>query len=163
MNWKPIYQNLDTNAYADLMRLRRTTLSSIQLKIIECVHTMKIAVASQNRRTITEHAGKCRKFWVYHIEQSQIVGRTLLELPIEQSFHESSPHEPHPLDEVQVLLAGSMGPGLNQRLAEKGITALVTSETDPDQAVTAYLQGTLVIQASSCDHGSQHDHDHHHS
>ncbi len=115
---------------------------------------MKIAVTSQNRRTITEHAGKCRKFWVYDIEQSQVTGKTLLELPIEQSFHESSPHEPHPLDTVQVLITGGMGPGLSRRLAAKGITALITPETDPDQAVAAYLQGTLTVGVGLCDHGS---------
>jgi len=122
---------------------------------------MKIAVTSQNRRTITEHAGKCRKFWVYSIEQNQATGRILLELPIEQSFHESSPHEPHPLDDVQVLITASMGPGLQQRLAAKGITALMTAETDPDRAVAAYLQGTLTIGPGACDHGS--DHHYHHA
>ena len=106
---------------------------------------MKIAVTSQNRRTITEHAGKCRKFWIYDIEENQVAGKTLLELPIEQSFHESSPHEPHPLDAVQVLIAGSMGSGLNHRLAVKGIAALTTSETDPDRAVVAYLDGSLAV------------------
>lgn len=104
---------------------------------------VKIAVTSQNRRTITEHAGKCRKFWVYDIEQRQVTSKTLLELPIEQSFHESSPHEPHPLDAVQILITGGMGPGLQHRLAAKGITALITAETDPDQAVAAYLTQTL--------------------
>ena len=124
---------------------------------------MKIAVTSQNRRTITEHAGKCRKFWVYDIEERQVTGKTLLELPIEQSFHESSPHEPHPLDVVQVLITGGMGPGLQHRLAAKGVTALMTAETDPDQAVAAYLQGTLIAGAGSCDHGThQHQHHHHH-
>ena len=93
--------------------------------------TMKIAITSQNRRSVTEHAGHCRKFWVYDIEQRQVTGKTLLELPIEQSFHESSPHEPHPLDAVQVLIAGGMGPGLSHRLAAKGITALITPETRP--------------------------------
>ncbi len=122
---------------------------------------MKIAVTSQNRRTITEHAGKCRKFWVYDIEQGQVTGKTLLELPIEQSFHESSPHESHPLDAVQVLITAGMGPGLQHRLAAKGITALMTAETDPDQAVAAYLQGTLVAGAGSCDPGA-HQHHHHH-
>ena len=121
---------------------------------------MKIAITSQNRRTITEHAGKCRKFWIYHIEQDQVAGRTLLELPIEQSFHESSPHEPHPLDAVQVLITGGMGPGLQHRLATKGITTLITPETDPDQAVAAYLQGALTMDAGSCDHGA-HPHQHH--
>jgi predicted Fe-Mo cluster-binding NifX family protein len=122
---------------------------------------VKIAVTSQNRRTITEHAGKCRKFWVYDIEQGQVTGKTLLELPIEQSLHESSPQESHPLDAVQLLITGGMGPGLQNRLAGKGITALMTAETDPDQAVAAYLQGTLVTGAGSCDHGA-HQHHHHH-
>lgn len=121
---------------------------------------MKIAVTSQNRRTITEHAGKCRKFWIYDIDQGQIVGRNLLELPIEQSFHESSPHESHPLDTVQVLISASMGPGLVQRLAARGITALLTQETDPDQAVMACLQGTLAVSPGSCDHSAHHHHHH---
>ena len=125
---------------------------------------MKIAVTSQNRRTITEHAGKCRKFWIYHIDQGQTTGRELLELPLEQSFHESSPHDPHPLDDVQVLISASMGPGLHQRLMAKGINALMTEETDPDRAVAAYLQGTLISGAGSCDHGpDDHDHHHHHA
>lgn len=127
---------------------------------------MKIAVTSQNRRSITEHAGKCRKFWIYDIEQNRISGRTLLELPIEQSFHQSPPQQAHPLDTVQVLIAGSMGPGLQQRLAAKGIIALVTAETDPDQAVAAYLQGTLPLRAAGCnhdhDHGGAHPHAHDH-
>ncbi len=125
---------------------------------------MKIAVTSQNRRTITEHAGKCRKFWIYDIDQGQIAGRNLLELPMEQSFHESSPRDRHPLDDVQVLIAASMGPGLHQRLSAKGIMALMTQETDPDVAVAAYLQGTLTGGAGSCDHGAEHHHHpHHHS
>ena len=106
---------------------------------------MKIAVTSQNRKTITGHAGQCRKFWIYNIEQGQPTGRELLELSLEQSFHESSPHEPHPLDGVQVLIAASMGPGLSQRLAAKGIIALMTQETDPDRAVAAYLDGSLTV------------------
>jgi hypothetical protein len=32
---------------------------------------MKIAVTSQNRKTITSHAGKCRKFWVYEVEDAE--------------------------------------------------------------------------------------------
>ena len=124
---------------------------------------MKIAVTSQNRRSITEHAGKCRKFWIYDIEQNRISSRTLLELPIEQSFHQSSPQQAHPLDTVQVLIAGSMGPGLQQRLAVKGIIALVTAETDPDQAVAAYLQGALLPRGVACAHDHGHDDAHSHA
>ncbi len=106
---------------------------------------MKIAVTSQNRRTITEHAGRCRIFWLYQAEQGRVTGKALLRLPREQSFHDSAPHEPHPLDEVQVLITGGMGQGLMRRLASKGITGLVTTETDPDKAVAAYLAGSLTV------------------
>ncbi|HAI69456.1 MAG TPA: hypothetical protein DCM38_08480, partial [Gammaproteobacteria bacterium] len=65
------------------------------------------------------------------------------ELSKEHSFHESSPHEAHPLDDVQVFITGGMGTGLVQRLKAKGIEAIMTLETEPDSAVAAYLAGTL--------------------
>ena len=104
---------------------------------------MKIAVTSQNRKSITEHAGRCRKFWVFIAENNEIVDRELLELPKEQSFHESSPHGSHPLDDIDVLIAGGMGHGLVTRLARKGIKGLVTKESDPEKAVLLYLAGSL--------------------
>ena len=108
---------------------------------------MKIAVTSQNRKGITEHAGRCRKFWVYNIENNAISGKELVELPKELSFHESSPHEAHPLDDIDILIAGDMGQGLVGRLAKKGITGLITKVTDPDEAISLYLQGSLPTEA----------------
>ncbi len=104
---------------------------------------MKIAITSQNKREITEHAGWCRKFWIYEIFDGKINDKTLLELSKEQSFHDSSAHEPHPLDEVQVFITGGMGKGLVQRLKAKGIEPIMTNENEPDRAVAAYLEGTL--------------------
>ena len=104
---------------------------------------MKVAVTSQNRKSIAEHAGRCRKFWVFVAENGKIVDRELLELPKEQAFHESSPHEPHPLDDIDVLIAGGLGQGLVMRLARKGIKGLVTKESDPEKAVLLYLSGFL--------------------
>jgi len=104
---------------------------------------MKIAVASQNRRHITGHTGRCCKFLIYNVANGQIVNKTLLELPTELSFHESSVHEPHPLDDVQVLINGGMGKGLARRLASKGIMGVITTRKDPDSAVTDYLSGRL--------------------
>jgi predicted Fe-Mo cluster-binding NifX family protein len=51
---------------------------------------------------------------------------------------------------------------LQHRLAAKGITALMTPETDPDQAVAAYLRGALTVGAGSCDHGAHQHHHHRH-
>jgi predicted Fe-Mo cluster-binding NifX family protein len=126
---------------------------------------MKIAVTSQNRKTITGHAGKCRKFWVYEVEEGAIQGRELLELPIEQSFHESPIDAPHPLDGVNVLIAGSMGAGMQNRMKQKGTLAVATSETDPDRAVAAWLDGTLpeaAPEAHDHEHGDDHEHEHIH-
>jgi predicted Fe-Mo cluster-binding NifX family protein len=128
---------------------------------------MQIAVTSQNRKTITEHAGKCRKFWIYDIADGNIAGKQLIELPIEQSFHASHHSLAAPLASVSVLITASMGAGLYQRLQRHGIQALITPETDPDTAVAAFLDGNLSALAGDqlppChDHGHEHHHDHAH-
>ena len=104
---------------------------------------IKIAVASQNRREITKHTGRCRKFWIYEIEAGTVMNKSMLELSKEQSFHNSSPHEPSPLDSIDVLISGGMGSGLLRRLQTKGINALITREEDPDQVVSDFLNGKL--------------------
>jgi predicted Fe-Mo cluster-binding NifX family protein len=117
---------------------------------------MKIAVASQDKKHITGHTGKCQKFWIYMIENEEIRSKEILEVPKEQSFHHSSPHEPHPLDGIQVLIGGSMGQGLMGRLKNMGIQGIITPETDPDTAIIAYLQGCLIS-------GDPDNHNHDHS
>ena len=107
---------------------------------------MKIAVASQDRRHITGHTGRCRKFLIYQVANGKILSKELLELPIELSFHRTSPQDPHPLDEVAVMITGGMGQGLARRLANKGIMCVITTRTDPDGAVSAYLTGQLQHQ-----------------
>lgn len=107
---------------------------------------MKIAVASQDRRHITGHTGRCRKFLIYQVTDGKILSKELLELPIELSFHRTSPQDPHPLDAVSVIITGGMGQGLARRLANKGIMSVITTRTDPDGAVLAYLNGRLQHQ-----------------
>lgn len=118
---------------------------------------MKIAVASQNRTSVTGHAGKCRKFWIFETAARQITGKSLLELPREQSLHEHHDAESHPLAGVQVLITGGMGAGLARRLAGMGIEGLVTTEASPEQAVESYLAGTLPLGEPESHDG----HDHH--
>ena len=103
---------------------------------------MKIAVTSQNRKTVTGHAGSCRKFWVFTIEDNRISNRELLELPKEQAFRASPPHMPHPLDDIDVFMTAGMGQGLVMRLASKGIQGVITQEEDPEKAITLYLKNS---------------------
>jgi len=125
---------------------------------------MKIAIASQNKTSVTGHTGRCQKFWIYEINEQKIEKKSLLELPKEQSFHNSSPDQSHPLNEVQVLISGGMGRGLVRRLASYGIEGIVTQETDLEKALAAYLDGTLVREEPEAhEHGhdvdSEHDHE----
>ena len=119
------------------------------------MNNIKIAITSQNKREITGHAGKCRKFWIYDIAEGKIEGKNLLELPKEESFHESSGNNAHPLDNIQVLITGGMGMGLAQRLKVKNIDGIITSEKNPEDAINAYLTGNLERLAP-------HEHAHHH-
>jgi predicted Fe-Mo cluster-binding NifX family protein len=124
--------------------------------------TMKIAVSSQNTTQVTGHLGHCQKFWIYDVNNEvadiPASAKDLLQLNKTQSFHESSPKDPHPLDLVNVLISGSMGKGLARRLESKGIEPIITTETDPDTAVNAYLKGNLPI-ISVEEHAHNHGHD----
>jgi predicted Fe-Mo cluster-binding NifX family protein len=108
---------------------------------------MKIAVASQNHETITEHTGHCRWFWIYEVMGREVDDKILIDIPTSQTFHNQPGKLPDDLRDISVLISGGMGRSLVQRLAQFGIEALVTPKTDPDVAVEAYLVGKLVTQA----------------
>lgn len=100
---------------------------------------LRIAVSSQNRRTVTDHAGRCRKFWVYEIRQNKVDNKVLRELSLEQTLHSAQLGDDHPLDDVHVLITAGMSPYLFQRLQRGGIKPFVTEEADPDKAVQMLL------------------------
>jgi len=123
---------------------------------------MKIAIASQNQKTIFGHAGKASKYLVYTVdtESKEIINKNLLELAKEDilhnRFHDSpDPWAPHPIYDVDVVITGGAGPGFVNRLAKQNTRVVITSETDPDLAVTKLLDGTLVEIAP------EHHHHHH--
>lgn len=104
---------------------------------------MHIAVTSQNSRQITQHAGKCRKFWLYDIEQGVVTEKKLLELPADATLHAQHHALPAPLAGINVLITGGMGSGLYHRLMQHGILPVITVEEAPDLAVAAFLGNTL--------------------
>ncbi len=121
---------------------------------------MRIAVTSQNFKTITGHAGKARRFLVFETDGSgepQEVDR--LDLPKELSVHEYH-GEDHPLFGLglQALVTQGAGQGFVQRLARQGIAVHPTSESDPLVAVTQVASGRPLAAALPHDH--DHDHDH---
>jgi len=117
---------------------------------------MKIAVASQNFRSITQHAGKTRRFLIFELDPTtgkpRETGR--LDLPKEMSMHEFRGQE-HPLFSVDMLVAGSSGEGFKRRMAQAGVQVVVTAETDPYSATEALFSGRTLPPPEP------HTHDHH--
>ena len=124
---------------------------------------MKIAVTSQDRTHITDHAGHCQRFWMYEITEQAIAQKACIDVPKDQTFHEFVGSLPAHLQDVQVLISGGMGQSLTDRLGRNGIHGLVTTETQPDAAVSAYLTGTLATkqpERHTCAHGVGQAHHH---
>lgn len=117
---------------------------------------MRIAVTSQNRLTVTGHAGRCQRFWVYEVEGLAVHGRRLVEVDQAHTFHANHHEPPAGLEGMQVLISGGMGEGLVNRLKALGVEGIVTSETDPDRAVAGFVLGRLPTLAPHA-----HGHGHH--
>lgn len=105
---------------------------------------MRIAVTSQNFRSITGHAGRTRRFLVFDVDSFASVSEiNRLDLPKELAMHGFDDSQPHPLDGMDVLITGGAGDGFVRRLARRGVRVVATSETDPETAVHAFLAGCL--------------------
>lgn len=152
---------------------------------------MRIAVASQNFRTITGHAGKTRRFLVYEVTAGQqAVEVERLDLPKEMAMHEFHGDGPHPLDAMTAVISAGAGEGFADRMAERGIYAAVAEEEIAPAKAASDLAEAIVEALSAagmrledldgcgcgCDgHGQEgcdgqggcgghdHDHDHGHS
>lgn len=102
---------------------------------------MLIGVTSQNFRTITGHAGKARRFLVFKADsEGQWVEADRIDLPKDMSMHEFR-GEQHPVDNLDVLITGGSGEGFIQKMASRGVKVLVTSEVDPQTAVSILARG----------------------
>lgn len=119
-----------------------------------------IAVTSQNRRTVTSHAGRCRRFKLFDPASGLEIGE--IELPLDAVLHEVDPLPGHPLALAGTLITTGAGPGLSRRLSRCGIAVHLTATETPADAVREFLAGvpSVVMPAESCNHGNHHHHDH---
>lgn len=113
---------------------------------------MKIAVTSQNFRTITGHAGKARRFIIYEVQSDAIPQETArLDLSKEMSMHAWQGGE-HPIDVIDILITAGSGDGFIQKMARRNIRVIRTSEADPMTAVTAVVRGQELPAAKAHEH-----------
>jgi predicted Fe-Mo cluster-binding NifX family protein len=123
---------------------------------------MKIAVITNDGKTISQHFGRAPFYMVLSIKEGKIVDRELRDKLGHNQFStigsEEHHHERHGLDDAshnkhaqmagsiadcQVLMCGGMGMGAYESMRRLNIQPIVTDLQDIDIAVKAYIDGTI--------------------
>lgn len=133
---------------------------------------MKIAVVTDDEKTISAHFGRAQYYVVFTVEDSNpstgsgrhVTGQETRPKANHSQFsgaeHQHGEHgESHGMDsqsqhrhgmmmdtiaDCQVLLARGMGQGAHYSLKERGIRPVLTDIQDIQEAVEAYLAGNLI-------------------
>ena len=104
---------------------------------------MKIAVTSQNFKSVTGHAGKSRRFIIFEVDAPcDVPAIVWLHLPMQMSFHAFSGGR-HPLDHMDVILTANASQRFVDGLAERGVQVITCNESDPHKAVCELLAGAI--------------------
>lgn len=106
---------------------------------------MKIAIATKDYTAVSGHAGQARHWLLYDLSAHR-AGQLLpaprfVELDKEQVMHHFQDDAPHPLDGVDIVIAGSAGDGFVRHMKKRGAEVLLTGESDPAVAITRILAG----------------------
>ena len=127
---------------------------------------MKIAVITDDGQTISQHFGRARYYQVVTVENGQIVDRELRDKLghvnfADQPHAEEQPGQPHGMDaashnkhlqmseaitDCEALLCRGMGMGAYESMKARGIRPVVTDIAAIDDAVMAYVAGSIVDQ-----------------
>jgi predicted Fe-Mo cluster-binding NifX family protein len=134
---------------------------------------VKIAAITEDRVTISRHFGRAPFYLVVTVENGEIVGRDLREKLGHAQFAEvhgatdadaaddprghgfgAASHDRHvrmadAIGDCEVLLAGGMGAGAYESMQRAGIRPIVTDVAGIDDAVAAFVAGTLVDHTES--------------
>ena len=114
---------------------------------------MRIAITSQNFRTVTGHAGRARRFIVFEAGgQAPLREVERLDLDANMTIHGYDHEAGHPLDSMQVLITGGAGEGFVRHLAARGVQVVATDESIPELAVEAFLAGRVKSATQACHH-----------
>jgi len=125
---------------------------------------MKIAVVTDDHKTISAHFGRAQYYDVFTVEDNKVVKKEIREKANHSQFSgEDHHHGEHgdshgmdpgsqrrhglmmeTIDDCQVLMACGMGQGAHNNLRERGIKPILTDIQQIHEALDAYLLGTLI-------------------
>lgn len=116
---------------------------------------MKIAITTEGNQ-VFQHFGKCPVFTVVTVENGEVRGETSLE--VGQNGHAALTGFLKNAG-VETVICGGIGDGAKQMLSSAGIRLISGITGSIDDAVNAYLAGSLSDQGGACHH-EEHEHDH---
>jgi predicted Fe-Mo cluster-binding NifX family protein len=129
---------------------------------------MKIAVITDDGKTISQHFGRAQYYLVATVENGQIVNREMRPKLGHNHFssqphehgHEEDGHDHHhgtdaashdkhlqmseAITDCEVLLCRGMGRGAYESMKVRNIRPMVTDIADIDEAVIAYVNGQII-------------------
>jgi predicted Fe-Mo cluster-binding NifX family protein len=125
---------------------------------------MKIAVASADGVSISQHFGRSECFIVFNVADGKVTGREVRDNTYtahakgqckEGEHHHDQPHSHADiiaaLHDCEVVLCGGMGWRAAEELKANGIQPLVLdSAASPEEAVAAFLAGKVKAGAPFC-------------
>ena len=125
---------------------------------------MKIAVVTDDHKTISAHFGRAQYYVVFTVEDNKVIKQEIREKANHSQFsgerhHHGEHGDSHGMDpgsqrrhglmmdtiqDCEVLLARGMGQGAHINLTERGIKPVLTDIQDIQEALDAYLAGNLI-------------------
>jgi len=120
---------------------------------------MKVGVVTDDGRTISHHFGRAHYYIVYDIQDDAVRGREMRPKAghhhggveqdtggvghreeTEASLHESMLSN---VGDCEALITRGMGRGMREAIAQSGKKSFITALENADEAVEAYIGGTL--------------------
>ena len=134
------------------------------LKTMQKEINMKIAIITENGKTISQHFGRAPYYLVLTIEEGKVIHREMREKMGHNNFSSQPPTEEqhaagHGMDssshnkhvsmaeviaDCKALLCGGMGMGAYESMRQLNIQPVVTNLSDIDAAVQAFIDGELI-------------------
>lgn len=134
---------------------------------------MKIAFITDDGETISRHFGRAKHYVIVTIENGTVTAREQVDKPSHQGHHGNHHHHDHDEPNVQLhdhehehdhearhgqgaasmmaaiagcdaVITRGMGRGAHNRIKQNGATPIITDIPRIDDAVQAYIDGTLV-------------------
>lgn len=118
---------------------------------------MKIAVPTKEGNQIDNHFGHCEFYSIFTVENNEVTDKQNLQSPQGCGCKSNIAYDLADMG-VSIMLAGGIGNGAVNKLAEQGIEVIRNCDGDVDVLVNDFLAGKIQDGGSNCA-----AHDEHHS